>query len=978
MKLNFDLYPKLMAGVAASAFIFSPAAAQEVEPDEPETVAEAPEEEESRQERVVVTGSLLRRSEFSSASPIQIISAEVSTLEGLIDTAEILQGSSVAAGSVQFNNQFQGFVVQGGTGINSISLRGLGANRSLVVLNGRRAGPAGTRGQVGAFDLNVIPRSVITQVEILKDGASSIYGSDAVAGVANIVTRTAVDEPEITVQYNQPFESGGESLSIDGAYGLNFDTGNIVLAAQYTLREDLSIEDRDFLRCPEDIFFDPNTGARIDREDRSRLAGTSLEGCQTIYHDTVIDALNPATRFVPNGVTVGPIPGYSPRPLAADRDYIGSPDGQAFYEDVLDSPLVGSEDAINKQELYSIYATADFEFPIFGGVNFDSEFLYTRRETTAEGWRQFFPIIGGDDVAPFGFGYDTSYVNPFGFGLFQPVALLPSNSEITVDYYYVTGGLQGDFTATGIDYLSDWSWSTYASFSRSDGDYATDSILASNSGDVTLTSIAPQYDPFTAAFLRGEDDAATDLLITEEVGNTIYEQSLINAVVTGPLFDLPAGEVGIAVGVEAREFEIDDTPSENSISGNLWGQTSATETRGSDDVVEFFTEVEIPILKGVPMFEELTFNGSARTFNYASYGTGDVWKVGLNWQINPELRLRYTKGTSYRAPALFELFLGDQTSFLGQAGIDACINWQDSTNENIRANCAADGIPPDFGGGASSAEIITGGGADVLEAETSDASTVGVIWTPEIVDFSIAVDYFDISVNEQVAQLGAASIIGGCYGSNNFPNAFCDLFVRNGADDPFAAFAIDTVNDSFLNVNEQVTRGIDITARYEQSFDFGDFLTEIQATRTLTDIVFLFDNDQESGFDTTDFNGTVGDPEWVANGRFTLERGDFLYTWSFDYIGEVDQEDFDAEFVGYFNYPGGGRRIIQADEVIYHDFSVQWRGDTITVTGGVANFFDETPPAFSSGVITRRGNVPLVGGYDLRGRTGFIRATKTF
>jgi iron complex outermembrane receptor protein len=152
--------------------------------------------EEDDADRVVITGSRIARDAFTSTSPIQVITAEQSTLEGLVDTSELIQGSSIAQGSLQLNNQFGGFVVEGGPGINSVSLRGLGAQRSLVLLNGQRPGPAGVRGQVASFDLQVIPDSIISRVEILKDGASSVYGSDAVAGVVNIITRSSVDAPE--------------------------------------------------------------------------------------------------------------------------------------------------------------------------------------------------------------------------------------------------------------------------------------------------------------------------------------------------------------------------------------------------------------------------------------------------------------------------------------------------------------------------------------------------------------------------------------------------------------------------------------------------------------------------------------------------------------------------------------------------------------------------------------------------------------
>ena len=161
MSIKNDLRYLALGSVAYSVFAFTGVAyAQETDTDEPVITTETQDESdepEARQERVVVTGSLLSRDEFSSSSPIQVITAETATLEGLVDTADIIQSSSVASGSVQFNNQFNGFVVEGGTGINSISLRGLGAQRSLVLLNGNRPGPAGTRGQVGSFDLNVIP-----------------------------------------------------------------------------------------------------------------------------------------------------------------------------------------------------------------------------------------------------------------------------------------------------------------------------------------------------------------------------------------------------------------------------------------------------------------------------------------------------------------------------------------------------------------------------------------------------------------------------------------------------------------------------------------------------------------------------------------------------------------------------------------------------------------------------------------------------
>src|SRR5262249_20874998 len=150
----------------------------------------------------------------------------------------------------------------------------------------------------------------------------------------------------------------------------------------------------------------------------------------------------------------------------------------------------------------------------------------------------------------------------------------------------------------------------------------------------------------------------------------------------------------------------------------------------------------------------------------------------------------------------------------------------------------------------------------------------------------------DITVNDQVAQLGPVAILGGCYGAPVFPNAFCDLITRAPGSDPTGPHNVLTINDSYINVNNQSTRGVDITLRYEHEFNFGDLSLDLSATKTLEDVINLFDPDLASGFDTSDFNGTIGDPEWVADATLQLRRGDFTYSWFVDYIGETDNEVF--------------------------------------------------------------------------------------
>lgn len=933
-------------------------------------------------DRVVITGSRIARDAFTATAPIQIITAESSTLEGLVDTAEILQGSSIAAGSTQLNNTFSSFVVEGGPGIASISLRGLGAQRTLVLLDNQRPGPAGVRGQVGAFDLNVIPDSIISRIEILKDGASSIYGSDAVAGVANIITRSSVDAPELNIQYNATEQGGGNSLEVNGAIGFDLFGGNLMLAAEYEDRDPLKWGDRRNLACAQDLVYDPVTGQRIDRIDRSILANTPLGGCTegNIYHNTVVDAFS-GRRYVPapDGITIGPIAGYRPR---ANRNFDNSPTGVAYFEDVLNSAKFLEGYAISGVERLSLFGK--YNTTLFGGVDWSTTFLANRRELEHKAWRQFFPQIAssnGYDV-PGNFAADDFTFSPaFGFALAQPVTIWPSDQQVTVDYYFATTGFEGDFLLPG------WTWSLDASYSMSDGEYVSNQITKERSGDWRFPRAdglyyGPEYNPFDPAFLSGNYSQATfDLLSAYPVGNTTYEQTLLQGVVTGDLLELPAGPLGIAIGAEWRTFEIDDTPDPREQANEFWESSAAQITRGEDTVSEIFIEANIPLLSGLPFVEELTLDGSARAFEYDSYGSDSVWKAGLNWQITPAVRLRGTQGTSYRAPALYELFLGNLTAFQDQTLIDPCIEWGNSANQTLRNNCAAAGIPSNYNGLAGeSALIIQGGGAGVLEAETSEARTLGLIWTPDFLDLSLAVDYFDITVNNQVAQLGPGAILGGCYGSPVFPNAFCDLFERNPGSDPTAPFNITVVNDSYLNVNSQSTRGIDLTLRYEHEFDFGDLLVELSATHTMEDEINLFDPSLASGFATNDFSGTIGDPEWVGDASIRLDSGDFTYSWFIDYIGETDNEVFFPEIITDDGTPGAGyfgragRQINATDPWLAHDVSVRWRSDNVSITGGVSNIFDAQPPVISFNGGQRLQNYALAATqYDLRGRTYFIR-----
>lgn len=980
-----------LCGAAIGALSLSGAAwaqdATDTDEEVVEVVTETPSTDgEARQEKITVTGSLLRRDEFSSASPIQVITADTASLQGLVDSASILQGSSLASGSTQINNQFGGYVVDGGTGVNTVDLRGCGTTRTLVLINGKRPGPAGTRGAVGAFDFNVLPGSIVQRYDILKDSGSTTYGSDAVCGVVNVVTRTQVEKPEININITQPFEGGGEMLSVNGAYGFNFDAGSIALAASYTMNEKLAVGDRDYLNCKEDLVTDPTTGELLDRVNRSITAGDyGGRNCSNIYQNTVIDQVF-GSRYIPSpdGRTVaggsgGILPGYRPR----ENGLIpGDPQGRSFYEDVLTNPNELSRSAINENELISLYGVGDFDLNILGGVKSVTEVLFTNRQTTSVGWRQFFPSIRGNNSyfgSFYAYANDPGYDNPLDTAAFQPVVLWPSNTEVDADYFYLASSLAGDIGSTG------WGWNLGGNYSKSDADYTRNQILASTSGDWTYSDDAPTYDPLDPDFLAGNISSDVYNLLTGiDTGNTQYEQWLINGNVAGDLFSLPAGKVAAAIGFEYRDFSINDTPGEFTQSGDIWGSSTAGITEGSDNVAEIFAEVEIPLLKGVPFAEELSVNVSGRAFDYDSFGSDSIYKIGANWQITPSVRLRATQGTSFRAPALFEQHLDAQTSFLGQTSIDPCIDWQNATDDNLRANCAADGIPSNYTGLGSSATIISGGNGDTLSAETSDSFTVGAVFTPTFANVNFAIDYFEFQIDNQIGQLGAGSILTACYfgePSQFATNAFCDLFERNSPTAATEPNAITSVTDTFLNIDSQTQRGIDLDFRYDREFSFGDLIIDGGGTWTLESSTALFAPGTVDGVENNDTNGTIGEPSFVGDVRVQLDRGDWTYTWATDYIGRTSNARY-ADTAGGIEEPYFGILAnvdYTAEATIYHHASVRWTGDKWEFTVGVRNIFDDAPPTVSAEAATLRGQVPLVGTqYDLRGRRAFVQVSRTF
>lgn len=1008
---KFLLGTTVIAGLAAAASMVSTTAAlaQEAAPaPAPAAVEPVPAvEDEAEVEALIVTGSRIKQTEFTSSSPIQVITAETSALKGVADTAGLLQSSTLAAGSPQINSLLSSaFVTNGGPGASTVSLRGLGANRTLVLLNGRRAGPAGTRGAVSAFDLNVIPQSSIDRVEILKDGASSVYGSDAVAGVVNIITKKSQDGAEFEAFASRPFESGGESYRFNGSWGKTFDRGYISVAGDYYLQTEQTLGDRPYTNCIVDYTRDPLTGKRNDDIDpRTGKPGCNdvLWGHVWLYDYTGIEVDTdgdgiPDAGAIPSGSKLqydydGDLGQYIPRrpglpfPQAGQPGALGMPDGFYFvgydrpsnavqngmHPFVLDSTLVPE---VERATLF-----VNGEFQLTPNIDAYGELLLNRRASKSNGFRQFWSFLYTSDA--FG-GGDPMSAGFTGDYLLSPTPITDhadNNEEVL--YGRLVGGLRGTFGS----FASGWNWDVFTQLSRSDGDYTRDVILkdavdvaelrtASCVGTTLPVSgrACQDIDWLDPQFLAGNlTDAERAFLFDVETGNTVYTQAMVEGSVAGDLWTLPAGPIGAALGFQYRRDELRDVPGKVTLAGNAWGSSASGITAGDDTTAELFGELQVPVAKGLPGIENLSVSLSGRWTDVESYGSSGTYKVGLNWQITPAFRVRATKGTSFRAPALFEQYLADETSFPSQGAIDPCVRWgtalaQGQIPQRVADNCAAAGIPSNHTGAGSTATVFARGSTE-LEAETSDAFTVGLIWSPSFLDLQVAIDYFEIELKDEVTQLGASAILYGCYNSEFYStnpattDPLCNLFER----DP-GTLLVTEVRDQYINIANQVNRGIDLTIRYTHELDFGRLTFDSQFTWQLEDQTALF-----PGY-VSDSNGDVGDPDFVGNLNFRFDRGDWTVNWGVDLIGKTSEAEDIPDRSATRLYK------IHNEFTAYHSLSLRKKQDSWTLTGGVANLFDEAPPAVSSGLgqYANIGPSAFVSQYDFFGRRMFFAVQKSF
>ncbi len=937
-------------------------------------------------EELVVTGSRIRRSDYTSASPVTVITSETANLQGLASAADLLQTLPIAATSQQINGLLGNYVVTGGPGVQTLGLRGLGAQRTLVLLNGRRLGPAGVGGTVGPVDLNVLPDMLFDHIEILKDGASSIYGSDAVAGVVNYFTKRNADGLRLMAYADVPFKSGGDEYKLAATYGKTFDKGYISAALSFDDQKGLNKGQRKFTACDADYIFNKQTGDRLDFKD----ANGNYQ-CINEYNNAV------ASKYVFGGFfqydpTLSKYPNYPAGALGLRQDLpdwvraarYGTPSTRPYANTT--SPLDGRGTIISPRTLFTGMFSAGYDLK--PDLQVYTEILLNDRKTSNARVFQLFPDLDPNNptnTMAAGLIKAATKVGGLTDGTVTPIIAQLGKSSTDVAYAHAVFGLKGD--VRGLGFLDGFKWDGYYQLSASRGTYDGDFVykdrvtaatgiddagnqvsngLACNPALLTSSPAScvaiPWLDP---RVLSGQFTAQERaFLFGREQGETTYLQHAVEFNITGDAFKLPAGPLGVAAGVYFKHDSIDDKPGLNARNRNYWGLTTSGITKGSESVWEGYAEILAPLIRNRFLAKSIDLSLSGRLSNYDTYGTNGTYKVGLDWAINSEFRLRGTYGTSFRAPALFEHYLADQTGFFN--GVDPCARWGNSANATLRARCAAAGIPDDYGGYTATPTVTTGGGSK-LDPETSKAYSVGVVWTPSYVDLKVALDYFNFDVRDEVSRFGAQNILNSCYAAVN-AGPFCVLFTR----DPNSHDLL-TINDSYLNIARQKIRGIDVQADYRHQLRFGTLAISSQFTWQLEASQSL------NGEPLSDYAGTASNPQFSNATNVSLKKGDYTFFWSFNFIGRTSDGRYSE--TGEFSppdadHPNGYYRKLHTEPVMYHTVSMKKDFGNTTLYVGVQNLFDESPPAVSTGNF--RVGVSALNSYDLLGRRAFIQIEKKF
>jgi outer membrane receptor protein involved in Fe transport len=899
----------------------------------------AADEDGAKVERISVTGSRIKRADMETASPVSTIDAQAILATGATSIDGILQ-SMTAAGGAMTNPG-----INNGSGGNArVNLRGLGSERTLVLVNGRRMIASGT-GAAASVDLNTIPVSMIQRIEVLKDGASAIYGTDAIAGVVNVILKRDFEGLEVNVQTGVSGEGDGDETNLDITLGANSDRGNLVANIQYTNRGEARQSDRSFSNCPiaetgangsRSLYCAGSAysqGGHIWGNQNHGITGTGPEGAYAVgdsghYGKYIAGDDGAEFEYFDKANTEADLSGRT----GPYRDFVGSGDNNDRFNYSKDSYLSTPMERLN--------LTVAGSYELNDSLRFFTEAMYTKRWSSQQMAPQpvwngspwvYNPISGGgvNGVA----GWMTDELMPFAqvgekleYGRRMAETGTRDFSQV-VDTVRLVVGLEGELD-------NGYSWDV--SYNKGKNDSVETLANLHNLGSINRAVMERKFDPFVQSSWLGDNISP---FVYTEVKSGGSEMDIFAASLSGEVMELPAGYLGFAAGVEHREEAAHFTPDSLTAQG-LANDPREEPTAGSFTVNEAFFELAIPLLSDLPLAEQVDLSAAMRYFDYSTFGDDSTWKLGLTWRMNDEIMFRAGRSTAFRAPTVDELFGGKSPSF-----------------EQVQHPASAQ----------DQAEV-TQGGNPLLTPEEADILTVGVVLEPSFVEgLSLTVDYYDIDIENAINSVDDSYIANQCLGSNgqniNNDTALCQA----------ANIAIDgtgriTFDNGLQNIGGQATTGYDINVAYVFEGLGLDWRAGLD-----TSILTKFEKSDQDGT-VIDYKGfiTAGAgayAELKSNLNLTASADDWGLTYELRYLDGL------TSFLGKCTTNPSSCYAPTIDSIMYHDLSGYYDlTNNITLSAGVNNILDEKPPYYTGS--NDSNTDPYT--YDVMGRYFFVRASMKF
>lgn len=868
----------LLASVAVAIGFSSPAYAQAV-PGSGETV-----EERAGDDGIIVTGSRIRRQDLAGVGPATVVSAEQIENTGVVNIETVLQRLPANAGFA--GNQTSAYWTNNGYGTAQVNLRGLGIKRTLVLLNGRRLVAGGT-GANSSPDLNMIPVVALARTDVLKDGASAIYGADAMAGVVNLITRTDYDGLGVSVRQGITEKGDGSDFTADLIWGLRNDRGGFMAAVTYQ---------------------------KTDAVNMATRAPCSLAETTPGQLNCVNSASTVGGRAVlPNGqqINFNQVPGGNGNffePYSAAKHNFNS------------APFLN---AVSPVERVSTAFFADYD--LSANIEAFGEFLYTFRKSNqiaTPGTLRNLAIAANNPTNPTG----------QNIVLIQRRLAEPGPRQFfqETDTWQGTLGLRGNLA-------NDWRWEIAGAFGRNTAVDGSTNIANLERVRNTLNTSVCSTTP-GAAIPCGDYLGFGDL--TPEVLDYILftsrdrggnELATVTADLTGDLFKLPAGDVSFATGVVYRKEKGWRDPDPLTVLG-IANTNQQSPISGRSIAKEAYLELSVPVIADVPLVQSLTLDGAVRFSDYDLFGSDWNYKAGVDWVVSDSLRLRGTYGTGFRIPNVPELFGGVSEGNLTTT--DPCSRYASSANATLIANCQASGVPANYVQ-LGTTILTTVGGNENLQPESSTTWTIGTVFTPRglIPGLSLTADWFDITIKDAIRAIPGSTKLAVCYASTNLSHPFCDDFTRS----PLTG-EVTFLSAQPINTGREEMNGLDLGLVYNGDIGAVKLSLETNVTYLNKYVVNPFPGGAPIFFDGFIGGGNGGYPKWRGFGVLTAENDGFIATWSTQWIGKATDFNAAPDEIGY-----------RTPNVFYHNLQLAYEIDEKTrFQVGVDNLFDKKPPYIQS------------------------------